>query len=76
MAGRSNEEVSQILRYVSKAKTGDQSKDLASGVFRAVIEQALLAGTSKEEAYELALNEARKVDPSFQPELLEGFWEA
>lgn len=74
MPNRNKERVERVARFIPKSSRNPPNID--QSIFKSSFAIAYRSGLTKQEALEIATAEVRKSNPSFQPELLEGFWEA
>lgn len=74
MPNRDRERVEHVSSFIPKSSRNPPRID--QSIFKAAFKSAYRSGLTKKDAVAVATAEVREWSPSFQPELLEGFWEA
>ena len=74
MPNRNRERVEHVASFIPKSSRNPPKID--QSIFKAAFKRAYRSGLTKKEAVAVATAEVRETSPSFQPELLDGFWEA
>ena len=74
MPNRSRESVEHVASFIPRSSQNPPNID--QSLFKSAFIIAYRSGLTKKEAVAVATAEVRESNPSFQLELLEGFWEA